>query len=68
MPRVCKKCNNEFPFQIKIEGKIRNLGSRKYCLVCSPFGKHNTSKLNITKTSKKCSMCKRETHAGLHTW
>jgi len=39
---TCKKCNNPFPYKKKIDGKVRNLKSRKYCLDCSPFGKHNT--------------------------
>lgn len=28
-----------------IEGKIRNLHGRKYCITCSPFNKHNTRPL-----------------------
>ena len=39
---ICKKCNEKFPFWIVVDGKRRNLGSRDYCPVCSPFGKHNT--------------------------
>jgi hypothetical protein len=58
MPKICKKCNNEFPFSIRINGRIRNLNSRKYCLDCSPFGKHNTSKLDADKNNKQCSKCK----------
>jgi 5-methylcytosine-specific restriction endonuclease McrA len=45
---LCLKCKNKFPNWIKIEGKARNLSSRKFCLECSPFGKHNT--IDITKT------------------
>lgn len=30
--------------RVRIDGKIRNINSRKFCLTCSPFGKHNTSK------------------------
>lgn len=43
---ICKKCNNYFKITIKIDGKLRNLKSRKFCLECSPFGKHNTKNLN----------------------
>lgn len=57
MPKVCKKCNKDFPYNVRIEGKVRNLGSRKYCLDCSPFGKHNTSKLDVDKKFKKCTAC-----------
>lgn len=28
--------------KVKIDGKERNLQSRKFCLICSPFGKHDT--------------------------
>lgn len=58
MPKICKRCNGEFPYNIKIDGKIRNLGTRKYCLDCSPFGRHNTSKLEVKKEDKQCSKCK----------
>jgi hypothetical protein len=34
-----------FPIKIKVDGKIKNLKNRKYCLKCSPFGLHNTKKL-----------------------
>jgi len=44
---VCKKCNNKFPNRIKIDGKTKNLCNRKYCLTCSPWGEHNTSKVHI---------------------
>lgn len=46
---TCKKCNIVFPFRVIIDGKIRNLKSRKYCLKCSPFGQHNTSLLEKVK-------------------
>ncbi len=39
---TCNKCESHFPNHLFIEGKTRNLGNRKYCLLCSPFGKHNT--------------------------
>lgn len=38
----CKNCGNLFPNWIEINGSNHNLGSRKFCLECSPFGKHNT--------------------------
>jgi len=41
----CAICSNKFPSWIKIDGKYRNLKNRKYCFECSPFGKHNTIKL-----------------------
>lgn len=61
--KICKKCGVEFPFLKRIDGKIKNLGSRKYCLDCSPMGLHNTRKLtnengtyDIAK-EKQCTRC-----------
>jgi hypothetical protein len=47
MPKKCVKCDNEFPFIVTVEGKKRNLKSRKYCLDCSPWGQHNTKKIHM---------------------
>ncbi|MCK9458534.1 MAG: HNH endonuclease [Proteobacteria bacterium] len=44
---LCKLCKKKFPSKLKIDGKIRNLHNRKYCLECSPFGCGNTKKLEI---------------------
>ena len=44
--KICKNCGKEFETWIEIDGIKRNLKSRKFCLECSPFGKHNT-KSNI---------------------
>lgn len=49
--KLCNKCGNQFPIRIKIDGKWRNLASRKFCLDCSPFGVHNTR--NLTKESSR---------------
>jgi len=46
MSPVCDNCGAEFPGRMEIDGKVRNLYSRKYCLDCSPFGEHNTSQLH----------------------
>lgn len=43
--KICNKCGNEFPFSIKIDGVVRNLKNRSYCLECSPYNLHNTKKL-----------------------
>lgn len=42
---TCKKCNRQFPIRMFFEGKYRNFQHRKYCFDCSPFGIHNTQKL-----------------------
>lgn len=57
MAKICVKCNKEFPFRIKIDGKIKNLNNRRYCLECSPFGKHNTRKIEVIKRLAKYKIC-----------
>ena len=42
--RACELCGAEFPTRIVIAGRMRNMNRRKFCLACSPFGTHNTSK------------------------
>ncbi len=34
---VCARCSKRFPNRIYLEGKVRDLSSRKLCLECSPF-------------------------------
>lgn len=61
MPKICKKCNARFPFNIRINGKIHSLNTRNYCLNCSPFKSHNTKKIEENeKNIKKCNKCKIE--------
>jgi len=43
MKRSCRKCGNKIPNRVIINGKEHNLHNRKFCLICSPFQKHNTS-------------------------
>jgi hypothetical protein len=57
---TCKNCGKLFPITIKINGERKNLHNRKYCLECSPWGQHNTKKIEIDSTAigvKKCFMC-----------
>jgi len=54
---ICQKCNSQFPNWKNIDGKNRNLQSRKYCLTCSPFGQHNTKNLIIKEKSDKNCIC-----------
>jgi len=44
MKKTCENCGKEFENNINIDGKRRNLQRRRFCLDCSPFGAHNTSK------------------------
>ncbi len=50
--RNCRKCNNTIPRKKMVDGKIRNLQNRKFCLDCSPFGSNNT-KPDIDSPTKK---------------
>lgn len=45
MEKFCYKCQSSFPSWVTIDGKSRNLSNRKFCLACSPFGRHNTRDL-----------------------
>ena len=54
----CLKCNNDFSIILWVDGKKHNLQRRKYCLVCSPFKKHNTRKIiEGTPEMKACKRC-----------
>ena len=56
----CRNCNKQIPNRIIIDGKQRVLNSRKYCLECSPFGKHNTKPfgyVRMTPNGRICSVC-----------
>ena len=55
---VCKKCGERFPYRINIDGVAKHLANRKYCLKCSPWGKHNTRQQHICSSDmKKCPRC-----------
>lgn len=63
---TCKKCQSNFPNRILVDGKERVLTSRKFCLICSPFGGRNTRSLKDFENKedaengiKKCPRCKR---------
>jgi hypothetical protein len=63
----CLRCGNDFPIKMEIDGKVRNLDKRKYCVDCSPFGSHNTRSLHKTDTRvtmNVCKICNREYQGG----
>lgn len=62
MPKECKNCSNTFPYEKEIDGKVRNLSSREYCLECSPFGEHNTNQIHkeTGKRNMQCNICQKE--------
>jgi hypothetical protein len=67
---VCRLCGAQFRNVLFIEGKRRNVSHRKYCVNCSPWGRHNTRRLHISglndggaldlSPTKFCPNCKRE--------
>lgn len=40
---TCRACTAKFPNRLLVDGAMRVLHRRKFCLRCSPFGEHNTS-------------------------
>ena len=62
---ICANCNSYFPNRTMIGGREKNLGGRKYCLECSPWGEHNTKPIitplkNRNPGTHTCHTCKRE--------
>src|SRR5256885_8139696 len=41
---ICAACGKAFPAKQLIDGKMHSLYRRRFCLDCSPFGGHNTSR------------------------
>lgn len=64
--KVCVNCKKEFPCWILVEGKRKSLQKRKFCLECSPYGKHNTlslerflkQKIKTVPEKQICTRCK----------
>lgn len=57
---ICKKCGDEFPNRMVIDGKERVFCKRKYCLSCSPFGKNNRKALEVVDALLVCKTCGRK--------
>lgn len=56
--KICKNCNKEFPFNIKLNNKRINLSKRIYCLECSPLNSNNRKQIHKIKDNKKlCKKC-----------
>lgn len=45
--KTCLACGAQFPVRVVIDGKLRSLYGRRFCLECSPFGAHNTSNVPV---------------------
>ena len=43
--KICAQCGERFPAKAFVAGVLRSLYRRRFCLSCSPFGVHNTSRL-----------------------
>ncbi len=56
MPK-CRRCDREFPNWVVVQGKRCNLQHRKFCLECSPHGKHNTRAILDGDDERRCSLC-----------
>lgn len=55
---TCEKCKSCFPNWVEIDGRKRNLHTRRFCLACSPFGAHNRRDLTRSDwESKTCPIC-----------
>jgi hypothetical protein len=64
MPRHCARCGLTIPRSAwSDDGRRLNLQHRRYCLKCSPFGSHNTRRLDRVARNKElgliCSRCKK---------
>lgn len=59
---ICRKCSQVFPLRIKVEGKVRNLSNRKYCLNCSSFCSKNRRQLEKVglREIRHCDSCERD--------
>jgi len=53
--RRCELCSQLVPCKVRIDGKVRNLQNRRYCLTCSPYRAHNTRPLTepLTEQSRQ---------------
>jgi phage FluMu protein Com len=66
---TCQTCGSRFPNRVTIEGVRRNLCNRKFCLLCSPFGKHNTredfdEEVQRRRSLRLCVVCGRKNAGG----
>ena len=62
--KKCKKCGEDLPNRLLVDGKVKNISKRKFCVKCSPFNSHNTSKYPAKIGFKVCTKCKRELDAS----
>ena len=54
----CINCHVYFPSRVTIDGKVRGIYNRKYCLTCLPFESHNFRNEQQLKTRQRtCPRC-----------
>jgi hypothetical protein len=57
----CLNCDGDIPPSLVVKGIRRNLCSRKFCLTCSPWGRHNTRQIhkkeNRRRVRRECNIC-----------
>lgn len=53
---ICQNCQKDFPIKVLVDGYMKNLSSRKFCLECSPLGSKNT-KSYIVQTEEDMAFC-----------
>ena len=57
----CIKCESYFPARLEIDGTLRHLGNRDYCLQCKPI---NPPKAKITKEDRYKLICQKAIERG----
>ena len=60
--KICLNCKDKIPAYQEVDGQLKQLTSRSYCLACSPFGKRNTRRIHIKRvrpSTKHCTDCGR---------
>lgn len=59
--KKCLKCGSELKNRVIVNGSVKIINKRKYCLDCSPFGKRNTKRLHLPQrnqnSKKQCPQC-----------
>lgn len=62
---ICQNCAASFPNRVSIEGCLRNLQNRTFCLACSPFDSHNTKQSIVADTGqRRCPRCQKTLDLG----
>ena len=66
MNKQCKKCGSKIPWRVEIDGVIKNIRGRKFCLDCSPWGERNTKDLTLSDDDRKKIELERNRKKSLH--